>query len=103
MVLIIAGAAVLTGAALLSSCSTQMTFMPDGRIGYTTDCSGSDESWSDCYNAVGRACGPAGYDIVSKDADKRKEIYANGTAYSTYVDGGSYTDRSLVVACRRWR
>lgn len=98
---IAACAALVAAAALLSSCSTQMTYMPDGRVGYTVDCSASYESWADCFGRAGKACGPMGYDIFSKDTDRRQQIYANADADSAHVDGGSYANRSLVVACRR--
>ena len=56
-----------------------MTYLPDGRRGYTIECSESLE----CYQQAGWICGGRGYEIVA------------AKVYST-----SILTRSVVIACK---
>ena len=90
---------ILTFAAALalSSCATsKKTFMPDGRVGYTINCSGQALSWGDCYQKVGEICGSKGYDILERSGDEGSTVSAN--QFGLY--GGSVMTRSLVAACK---
>lgn len=83
-------------AACASSQSTQLIHLPDGTDGFTINCSGSDarQSWAQCYEAAGKACGASGYDVVSKEGDD--------TATGGSVNGlfsANIRNRALVVRC----
>ncbi|MGI4814028.1 MAG: hypothetical protein ACRYG5_16800 [Janthinobacterium lividum] len=85
----------------LSACATRTSSklinLPDGQSGFALNCSGSDasSSWADCYRSAGNACGPAGYDIVSKDGDE------GGTTGGS-VNGlfsANVRNRAMIVRC----
>ncbi|WP_347554089.1 hypothetical protein [Robbsia sp. KACC 23696] len=83
-------------AACESSQTTQLIHLPDGTNGFTINCSGSDarQSWAQCYESAGRACGASGYDVVSKEGDD--------TATGGSVNGlfsANIRNRALVVRC----
>lgn len=92
--LLLCGIAVLNGCA--SSSTTQLINLPDGRQGFTINCSGSDarQSWAQCYESAGKACGATGYDVVSKDGD---DGVTGGSVNGLF--SANIRNRALVVRC----
>ena len=81
----------------LTACAVaKKTYMPDGRVGYTVDCSGSAMTWASCYEKSGETCGSKGYDILSQGGDQGSIMSAG--AYSSF--GGSVITRTLIAACK---
>jgi hypothetical protein len=84
--------------ACASSNTTQLINLPNGQTGFAVNCSGADagSSWASCYVQAGKACGPSGYDIVSKDNDE------GGTAGGsiTNVVSANVKTRSMVIRCK---
>jgi hypothetical protein len=87
--------------AALPACSStsQMTYLPNGDVGFAINCSGSDatSTWAQCYESAGKACGAYGYEVISKDEDKGAT--SGGTALGLF--GANVRNRSLVVRCKR--
>lgn len=79
-----------------SSSSTQLINLPDGRQGFTINCSGSDarQSWAQCYESAGKACGATGYDVVSKDGD---DAATGGSVNGLF--SANIKNRALVIRC----
>ncbi|MCY0387996.1 hypothetical protein OVY01_12260 [Robbsia sp. Bb-Pol-6] len=94
LTLILSGIVGLGGCA--SSSSTQLINLPDGRQGFTINCSGSDarQSWAQCYESAGKACGATGYDVVSKDGD---DGVTGGSVNGLF--SANIRNRALVVRC----
>lgn len=96
----IARVAALVLPVLLGACessrTTQLIHLPDGTDGFTINCSESDarQSWAQCYESAGKACGASGYDVVSKEGDD--------TATGGSVNGlfsANIRNRALVIRC----
>lgn len=89
--------AVAFGSLSLSSCTTWKTVvLPSGQQGFTVDCSGTNLTWSHCYQKAGRAC-PQGYDITQR-TDTRGGKVVPGNLFG--VLGGSVQDRGMLIQCR---
>jgi hypothetical protein len=84
--------------ACASSNTTSLINLPNGETGFAVNCSGADagSSWASCYVQAGKACGPTGYDIVSKDNDE------GGTAGGgvTNVVSANVKNRSMIIRCK---
>ncbi|CAB3758800.1 hypothetical protein [Paraburkholderia humisilvae] len=99
-------AALLPGLALIaaslgacaSSNTTSLINLPNGETGFAVNCSGADagSSWASCYVQAGKACGPTGYDIVSKDND---EGGAAGGGITNVVSA-NVKNRSMIIRCK---
>jgi hypothetical protein len=70
--------------------STQ-TVMPDGKQGYSIDCSGSAVSMNKCYEKAASVC-PLGYVIHTKDE--------SGGWLATNSFAGSTSLKGIMVTCR---
>jgi hypothetical protein len=82
---------------LLAGCATQKAvYLPDGRQGYSINCSGPDLNWGMCYEKAGEVCKSRGYDVISKTGDQGSSVVA--TQYG--VIGGTKVNRSLLIACK---
>jgi hypothetical protein len=81
-----------------SSNTTSLINLPNGETGFAVNCSGADagSSWASCYVQAGKACGPSGYDIVSKDND---EGGAAGGGVTNVVSA-NVKNRSMIVRCK---
>ena len=61
---------ILIAALLLSGCVTADGFVaPDGRRGFSADCSRGYQSMADCHKAVRAACG-GDYDVIASGRDR---------------------------------
>jgi hypothetical protein len=81
----------------ISGCTTgSKTYMPDGRVGYSINCSGTAFSWGNCFEKAGEICGSLGYDILSQAGEQGSVASANQSGFY----GGSVMTRSLLIACK---
>lgn len=91
------GLMVVISGLLLASCTTwKPVVLPSGQQGFTVDCSGTNLTWSHCFQKAGRAC-PQGYDVAEK-LDKHGGKVAVGDLYGML--GGSVVDRSMLIRCK---
>lgn len=82
---------------LLAGCaSARQTYLPDGQVGYTLDCSGQARNWNMCLEKAGELCASRGYSIVWSNAEQGNLLTA--TQYG--VVAGSTHSRNMVVRCR---
>lgn len=89
--------AVATGSLSLGACTTwKPIVLPSGVHGYAVNCSGTNLSWSHCYQKAGHAC-PHGYDVTQR-LDAHGGKIEPGDLFG--VLGGSVQDRSLLIQCR---
>ncbi len=88
--------AVLSSFALSGCATASQTYLPDGRAGYTVECSGAANSWGKCYEKAGQICGTKGYNIISQTGDKGNMV--SGNQFGVY--GGSVITRDLLIACK---
>ena len=78
----VGGVLLLTTVLALAGClPTAPLITPEGRYGYSIDCSTEIFSWAGCFDKAGQLCGAAGFTIVNQP------------------DCAS-TRRTLVVACK---
>lgn len=85
------------GASLLSSCTTwKPLVLPDGQQGFAVDCSGSNLTWTHCYQKAARAC-DHGYTVVQR-IDNHGGHAAPGNLFG--LVGGAVVDRSMLIQCR---
>lgn len=88
---------VLLGLIALTGCTTQKAvYLPDGRKGYSINCSGAAQSWEKCYQKAGAICTTNGYKIVAKEGDEGATM--SGTQYGVFA--GSVITRVLLIACK---
>lgn len=91
------GLMIVIGGFMLASCTTwKPVVLPSGQHGFTVDCSGTNLTWSHCFQKAGRAC-PQGYDVAEK-LDKHGGKVAAGDLYGLL--GGSVVDRSMLIHCK---
>lgn len=91
------GLMIVISGVLLASCTTwKQVVLPSGQPGFTVDCSGTNLTWSHCFQKAGRAC-PQGYDVAEK-LDKHGGKVAVGDLYGLL--GGSVVDRSMLIHCK---
>lgn len=83
---------VVVGVVLAGCATAKETYTPDGRQGYSIQCSGLVLSWANCYEKAGAICVARGYDIISR-SDERGAI-----ATTTYA--GTTVTRTMLVACK---
>lgn len=77
---------------LLFGCATaNQTVMPDGRPGYSIECSGTAVSMNKCYEKAAQHC-PLGYEILTKDE--------SGGWVATTSFAGSTSTKGILVACK---
>ena len=65
--------------------------LPDGSIGHSINCSGTAQSWGNCYTKAEELCGDSGYDIVAGDARQ-------GSTPATQY--GAFRSSNMLIKCR---
>lgn len=81
----------------LTGCTTEKAvYLPDGRQGHALECSGTAQTWNDCYAKAGEVCKAAGYEVLSKTSDQQSIL----TASQYSVVGGTVQKRAMVIACK---
>ena len=89
---------IVFAALILSGCATSsQTYTPDGRIGYSLNCSGLALNWGMCLEKAGNICGTKGYEIISASGDRGAIVNIN----DTNAFGGTTINRSMLVACKK--
>lgn len=84
-------------AALVSGCvAPKRIRLPDGNQGYAITCNGSARTWNWCYEQAGKACGAAGYDVLTQDGEQSPNGVA--TQYGAMI--GSNVTRSMLIRCK---
>lgn len=77
-------------ASLLAGCaSSSQTYTPDGRVGYSLNCSGNVRTWGACEQKAGDICGARGYEILSKTSDN-----------VVLATDNSPISRSMLIVCK---
>jgi len=81
----------------ISGCaSSSKTFLPDGREGYTINCSGSALSWDLCYSKAGELCKERGYQVIARDGESGMAASANQGLFFA----GTTANRSMLIQCK---
>ena len=82
---------------LLAGCtSAKQVYTPDGRQGYTIDCSAYRLTWSACFERASDLCGARGYDILTSVGEPGAQIAGS----PQFVGGSTTMNRSMVIACK---
>lgn len=77
----------------LAGCTpTREVYTPDGRQGYTIDCSAYVQSWSSCFAKASDLCGARGYDILSRTGEPGAAAFGAGA--------NTTMGRSMLIACK---
>jgi hypothetical protein len=70
---------------LVTGCVTASPiYTPTGKPGHAIECSGTAQSWGQCYEKASELCGSSGYDIMDRAGDT----------------AGAIVRRTLVIACK---
>lgn len=86
----------------IAGCATvKETYSPDGRKGFTLNCSGTARGWDKCYAAAGDLCKEAGYDILDRTGEDASFASVGGGGGSFGGSAVQTSERSMVVACKR--
>lgn len=90
--------ALAIAAALLGTgCATHKEmYLPDGRKGYSTGCSGVQRTWASCFRVAGEVCKQRGFDVVSQHEGQGTTLGGS----SIGVFGSTTNARTMVFACR---
>lgn len=89
--------ALLSVALILNGCAAaSKTYTPDGREGFSIDCSGSALNWGKCLEKAGSLCGARGYEVLERSGDEGSVV--GGGQYSLY--GGSVITRTMLIVCK---
>lgn len=89
--------ALLSVTLILNGCAmSSKTYTPDGREGYSIECSGSALSWGRCLEKAGSLCGARGYEVLERSGDEGSVVGAG--QYSMY--GGSVITRTMLIVCK---
>ena len=70
---------------------------PDGRQGYTVECSGRLLSWEDCFERAAEICKGESYDVFTRVGEQSALVDAE----PQHLSSSTTTSRSMVIACKR--
>jgi hypothetical protein len=70
---------------------------PDGRQGYTVECSGSVLSWEDCFERADNLCRGRNYDVFTR-VGKEGALVA---AEPRHLHDNPTHNRTMVIACKK--
>jgi len=86
---------------ILGGCaSSSSTYLPDGREGYSLNCSGTARTWGMCYEKAGELCGASGYDVVQRNGETGEVVSGSAAGSRANVFGSSLHFRTMMVACK---
>lgn len=91
-ILVIIGSGLIFNGCALS----KKTYLPDGSMGYSIDCSGAVGTWGMCETKAGQLCKEKGYEIISRAGDQGT-ITSGST---TSIFSGTVTSRTLLIKCK---
>src|SRR5262245_48146918 len=82
----------------LAGCAsaTRMT-TPDGRQGYTVECSGAMQDWDACFVRADQLCKEQGYDLFRQAGEENALIASEPSHFRAHPT----THRTMVIACRQ--
>ena len=81
----------------LSSCATsKLTYLPDGKEGYSINCSGAAVPINACFEKAGALCGSRGYNVY----DRNNQIIPAGAATKDFTHFGAFNTKGILIACR---
>lgn len=81
----------------LAGCATSGKIItPDGKQGYSINCSGIFLTWGNCYKKAGKRCGLKGYEILDRTGESHATI--SGNQFGLY--GGSMVNRNMIIECK---
>lgn len=86
--------------ALVGCASSKTTYLPDGRAGYSLDCSGTARNWGMCYEKAGELCGAAGYDVIQRNGETGEAVGGSASLGGASIYGSSLHFRTMMVACK---
>jgi hypothetical protein len=86
----------LLGLALAGCTSAKPITTPDGRQGYTVECSGSVLTWEDCFERADLLCKGRSYDVYTRPGEESPIIAAE----PQHLRDNPTTNRSMVIACK---
>ncbi len=82
---------------LLFACTiASRTYVPSGEEGYSITCSGSLQTWGNCFEKAGELCGSKGYEVITKSDEQGAVI---GGSKSSFF-GGTTFHRSMIIKCK---
>lgn len=87
----------------LASCggaSASRTYTPDGKNGYTINCSGLDKNWGLCYQKAGSLCQENGYDIVEVTGEAGTVTDVNSSAGLSTTKTTTTHNRIMLIQCK---
>ena len=86
----------LLGLALAGCTSAKPIATPDGRQGYSVDCSGSVLTWEDCFERADLLCKGRNYDVYTRPGEESPLIAAE----PQHLRDNPTTNRRMVIACK---
>jgi len=69
---------------------------PDGRQGYTVECSGSVLTWEDCFERADELCKGRNYDVYTQPGEESPLIASE----PQHLRDNPTTHRRMVIACK---
>jgi hypothetical protein len=89
--------AILATTLIINGCAmSSKIYTPEGKEGFSIDCSGTALSWGKCYEKAGSLCGARGYDVLGQSGEQGSTMSAN--QYGIYA--GSVVSRNLLISCK---
>jgi hypothetical protein len=82
--------------ALAGCTSAKPLTTPDGRQGYTVECSGRVLSWEDCFARADDICRGRNYDVFTRVGEEGALIAAE----PQHLHDSPTTNRRMVIACK---
>lgn len=80
----------------LQGCATaSQTYLPDGRMGFNLNCSGSMLNWGVCQEKAGEICGARGYDVISHQGENLGNITTYNSSYSASAFANHYQANAM--------
>jgi hypothetical protein len=86
----------LLGLALTGCTSAKPITMPDGRQGYSLDCSGSVLTWEDCFEQADLFCKGRNYDVYTRPDAESPLLDAE----PQHLRDNPTTNRRMVIVCK---
>ena len=82
----------------LAGCTSAKPLMtPDGRRGYTVDCSERLLTWEDCFEQADELCKGRNYNVFTRVGEQSALVAAE----PQHLRDSPTTRRSMVIACKR--
>ena len=84
----------------LEGCTTSKSvYLPDGRLGYSINCSGTALDWGSSLQKAGEKCGAARYELLMRDERTGQTTIVTVNPYLAQGTGAPTVTREMVIAC----